>query len=145
MYKKIMVPLDGSELAESVLPHVEAFIKKFNINDVILVRVLEKHPTEAVDLKTEEQSKASAKEYLTQVSERLKQEGTAVHPEVIVGRVAEGLVDYIGSNDIDLVIMASRGQSGITRWVMGSVADKVFRSAKVPVLMVRATEVKGEA
>ncbi|MFO7990613.1 MAG: universal stress protein [Desulfotignum sp.] len=151
MYKKIMVPLDGSELAEVVLPHVEAFIKGFDISDVILVRVLEPDTTsvqisKVQDIKKqataheyEKQKKDSAKEYLNQISERLKQEETLVHSEVFVGRVAESLIDYTDSNDIDIIIMASRGRSGITRWLMGSVADKLFRSASVPVFMVKAT------
>jgi nucleotide-binding universal stress UspA family protein len=61
----------------------------------------------------------------------------------LIGDVAENLADYADSNDIDLIIMATHGHSGITRWVMGSMADKLFRSASVPVFMVRATEVKG--
>ncbi len=155
MYKKIMVPLDGSVLAECVLPHVQAFIKGFNINDVILVRVLEPAtPSEQIgtgdtDLKniqeTKEQKKAEAKEYLSKIAEHIKHEGTSIHSEVLVGKVAETLVDYTDPSDIDLIIMASRGRTGITRWVMGSVADKVFRSTSVPVFMVRATEDKGEA
>lgn len=152
MYKKIMVPLDGSEPAEVVLPHVEAFIKGFNISDVILVRVLEPDTasaqiSEVQDIKKQErakekQKKDSAKEYLNQISERLKQEETLVHSEVLAGRVAESLVDYTDSSDIDLIIMASRGRSGITRWLMGSVADKLFRSASGPIFMVKATGVE---
>ena len=160
MYKKIMVPLDGSQLAECVLPHVEAFIKGFNISDVLLVRGMEPVNPDFRTLdntfdgeiirqvqegwrEKEKQREASVKDYLEKVAEHLTQKRTTVHTEVLIGNVAENLADYADSNDIDLIIMATHGHSGITRWVMGSMADKLFRSASVPVFMVRATEVKG--
>ena len=151
MYKKIMIPLDGSELAECVLPHVVAFIKEFNISDVTLVRVLEPEIsysgeyTIAPEILAEKESvnKSSAKDYLNQVVKRLEHEGTALHTEVLVGRVTERLIDYAEKNDVDLVLMATHGHSGVTRWVRGSVADKILRSANVPVLMVRAPGTKG--
>jgi nucleotide-binding universal stress UspA family protein len=151
MYKKILVPLDGSELAECVLPHVEAFIEGFNPSDLILVRVVEPekpyHGEYAIDTemieKRQSETMSIAKEYLDQIVNRLKNEGAALHPEVIVGRVTEMLADYAMKNDIDLIIIATHGYSGITRWVRGSVADKILRSANVPVLMVRAPGTKG--
>ena len=152
MYKKIMVPLDGSELAETVLPHVEALIKGFNIRDVILTRVVEPrrvpHSGDGAlyfeDLAKWDASRESlAKDYLEQIARQLKHEGTAVHSEVIVGRAPESLVDYAEQSGIDLFIIATHGRSGVTRWVMGSVADKLLRSASVPVLMIRVSGTKG--
>lgn len=160
MYNKIMVPLDGSELAECVLPHLEAFIKGFSITDVRLVRVMEPvkpdvriydntfsdeliRQAQKIWKDLERQGKASAKNYLNKVSEHLKQKGTTIHSEVLIGDVAESLSDYAESNDIDLIIMATHGYSGIKRWIMGSVAEKIFRSASVPVFMVRPAAVKG--
>lgn len=155
MYKKIMIPLDGSELAECVLPHVEAFIKGFSIRDVLLVRVIEPvkpdlrvydnifdeefiGQAQKIWRDVEKQERTSAKEYLDKVSERLQQKGSTVHPEVLVGDVARKLADYTESNNIDLIIMASHGHSGVKRWIMGSVAEKLFRSVSLPVFMVRA-------
>ena len=146
MYKKIMVPLDGSELAECVLPHVEAFIKGFNTSGVILVRVVEPETSyrgeyvisPEMSAKRESEMKSSAKDYLDKIVNRLKHEGTALHTEVIVGRVTESLANYALENDIDLILIATHGHSGVTRWVRGSVADKVLRSANTAVLMVRA-------
>ena len=160
MYKQIMVPLDGSELAECVLPHLEAFINGFSINNVRLVRVIEPikpdpriydntfsdefiRQAQKIWKDVERQGKTSAKNYLNKVSEQLENKGTAMHTEVLIGNVADSLADYADSNDIDLIIMATHGYSGIKRWIMGSVADKVFRSASVPVFMVRPTTVKG--
>jgi len=152
MYKKIMVPLDGSELAECVLPHVEAFIKGFNISDLILVRVVEPETLPyriegGVDpqiiAEKEATRKSAAKNYLEGIVKRFSREGTAVHSEVIIGRVTESLADHAEENDVDVFIIATHGRSGVTRWVMGSVADKLLRSARVPVLMVRAPGAKG--
>ena len=150
MYKKILVPLDGSELAECVLPHVEAFIEGFDTSDVILMRVVEPEKpyqgeyaigTEMM-VKRESEMKSVAKDYLDEITNRLKHVGASLHAEVILGRVTEMLTDYAMNNDVDLIIIATHGYSGITRWVRGSVADKILRSANVPVLMVRAPGTK---
>jgi nucleotide-binding universal stress UspA family protein len=152
MYKKLMVPLDGSELAECVFPHVEAFMKGFNLSDVILVRVVEPempsyHGETRIDpeimARREAERQSSAKDYLNKVANRLKHEGTAVRAEVLVGRVTESLSDYAEKHDIEIILIATHGRSGVTRWVRGSVADKILRSANVPVLMVRAPGTKG--
>ena len=152
MYKKIMVPLDGSDLAECVLPDVEAFIKGFNTSDFIFVRVVKAEKTYnsgaypidiEISKKRESEAISIAKDYLDKIVDRLKHEGVALHPEVIVGSVTESLADYAMKNDIDLIIIATHGYSGVTRWVRGSVADKILRSADVPVLMVRAPGTKG--
>ena len=151
MYKKMMVPLDGSELAECVLPHVEAFITGFRIAEIVFVRVLEPMtistsagPHMLDDLKERESAReASAREYLNQVVERIKHDGTKMQTVILNGRVAERLSDYSGKNDIDIILIATHGRSGVTRWVRGSVADKILRSANLPVLMVRAPGTKG--
>ena len=152
MYEKIMVPLDGSELAECVLPHVEGLIKGCHVSNVVFVRVLEPPATSHVREvsispefyeKAESDRKSAAKDYLDQIKNRLKYEGTELHSEVLVGRVADSLADYTEKNDIDLILMATHGRSGVTRWVRGSIADKILRSSNAPVLMVRAPGTKG--
>jgi nucleotide-binding universal stress UspA family protein len=110
----------------------------------ISLAIREEHVTAPEILAERESSnKSSAKDYLNQVVKRLKHEGTALHAEVLVGRVTERLIDCAEKNDIDLILIATHGRSGITRWVRGSVADKVLRSANVPVLMVRAPGTEG--
>jgi nucleotide-binding universal stress UspA family protein len=146
MYNKVMVPLDGSELAECVFPHVEAFIKGFRLTEVVFVRVIEPFKlstssgyTRIEQVKEDEATRQSAaKEYLDQVVDRLKHEGILLQNEVLVGKVADSLTDYARKSNIDLIIMATHGRSGVTRWVMGSIADKILRSSNIPVLMVRA-------
>jgi len=132
MYKKIMVPLDGSEVAECVLPHVEAFIQGFSIREILLVRVIEPvkpdlrvydnifdeefiAQAQKIWRDVEKQERTSAKAYLDEASKRLKQKGNTVHAEVLVGDVAKSLADYTESNDIDLIIMATQKAWPITR------------------------------
>jgi nucleotide-binding universal stress UspA family protein len=161
MYKKIMVPLDGSELAECVLPQVETFITGCQVSTLVFVRVIESAPltyrgayvTSKEDLekietntkKVEEERKSSAAEYLKRVVTRFKQDGVKYQTEVLSGRVAESLVDYVEANGVDLIIIATHGRSGVSRWVRGSIADRVLRASRVPVLMVRAPGTMGES
>jgi nucleotide-binding universal stress UspA family protein len=148
MYKKILVTLDGSELSECVIPHLEKFRKGFPESEIILLRVVE--PVDSTvaahaDVISPEQWKArenamvvDAANYLTQVAGRLDQGGARVHSNVITGRVEDRITDYANEEKVDLIIMATHGRSGVSRWVRGSVADKVLRMAHIPVLMVRA-------
>lgn len=155
MYQKIMVPLDGSTLAECVLPHVEAFIQGCQVNAVILVRVVEsasprflgaRTATNKVDYEQvleytksiEEERKLSAAEYLQSLKGQLKTNGVNIQKEVLVGNVADCLVDFAETSGVDLVLIATHGRSGVSRWVRGSVADRILRASRVPVLMVRA-------
>jgi nucleotide-binding universal stress UspA family protein len=151
MYKKIMVPLDGSELAECVLPHVGAFIQEFKISDVTLIRVEPPEPMYHAEFpmpahiaaERESAVKSLAKDYLNQVMNRIEDNGTIFHLEVIIGNVVASLIDYTEQNDIDLILIATHGRSGVSRWVRGSIADRILRSSNIPVLMVRAPGTKG--
>ena len=155
MYQKIMVPMDGSQLAECVLPHVEAFIQGCQVHTVIFVRVIEpvsprflgaSTATIKVDYeqvfeyteRIEEERKSSAAEYLQSVLGRLKRDGVKFQKEVLVGKVADCLVDFSEARDVDLILIATHGRSGVSRWVRGSVADRILRASRVPILMVRA-------
>ena len=151
MYEKVLVPLDGSELSECVFPYLKVFIEGCQVGYVLFVRVVEPSiisspgdyafSTEILE-GMESARKSAAKDYLDQVIKGFQHEGTALHSEILFGRAAESLADYTKENDIDLVVIATHGRSGVTRWVRGSVADKVLRSSNVPVLMVRAPGTK---
>lgn len=155
MYQKIMVPLDGSPLAECVLPHIEALMQGCQVNTIVFVRVIESSAprflgassaTSQVDYekvieyskKMEEDRKSSAAEYLQGVIGGLKRDAVHLQQEVLVGDVAERLVEYAESSGIDLIVIATHGRSGMSRWVRGSIADRILRASGVPVLMVRA-------
>jgi nucleotide-binding universal stress UspA family protein len=147
MYQKIMVPLDGSELAECVLPHVEAFISQCQIRTIVFVRVIEsitpavagEYAISLEELESREEArKSDARKYLEQLTGRMTPGETKLETEVLVGRAADRLADYAESNSVDLILMATHGRSGVSRWVRGSVADRILRAASIPVLMVRA-------
>ncbi len=148
MYRKILVPLDGSELAECVLPHVESIARGCGVRNVLFLRVIEPFHMpggEDAGAFTEEDIKrinsentVAAGNYLSQLVSRTKYDGVTVQSEVIMGRAAESIADYATKNEVDLITIATHGRSGVSRWVWGSVADRVLRSACVPVLMVRA-------
>jgi nucleotide-binding universal stress UspA family protein len=146
MYKKILVPLDGSELAECVLPHVESIAKGCGVEEVIFLRVTEplhqicdfggcvsQETINSIDA----DNKAAAEKYLSQLIKRTRYDGVSVKPEVIIGTPAESIADYASENSADLIAIATHGRSGIGRWAWGSVADRVLRTACVPLVMVR--------
>jgi len=68
---------------------------------------------------------------------QLSSEGFNVSSEILVGRAAETIAEFAKQNAIDLIAIATHGRSGVSRWVWGSVADKVLRSSQVPVLVIR--------
>jgi nucleotide-binding universal stress UspA family protein len=156
MYKKILIPLDGSELAECVLPHVEAISKSCSLGEAIFARVVEPFylPTgikgntavfqgtwEVIEKQKkdyEANAKTDAKKYLDAIGKRLNLGDLTPKSVLLAGKPADALVDYAAKNGVDLIILSTHGRSGISRWYWGSVAEKILRSACVPVMMVRA-------
>jgi|WetSurMetagenome_2_1015567.scaffolds.fasta_scaffold530248_2 nucleotide-binding universal stress UspA family protein len=145
-----MVPLDGSKLAECILPHLEAVVRGSKPTpDVLLVRAVEPiaipYGRERAKITSMEQleafeihHKVEAEKYLEAMVAQLAKAGIDAKADVIYGKAADVLGDFASKNDFDLVIIASHGRSGISRWALGSVADRLLRSVRVPVLMVRA-------
>ncbi len=142
MYNRILVPLDGSPVAEAVLPQAE-MLAKCSDAEVVLLSVLSHpsidyyipDPAMAVSAYVEQQR--ASKEYLAHVAADLSAQGLRVRTELCEGPVAEAILDYADSTQADLIAMSTHGRSGIGRFLLGSVAEKVIRSAKVPVLLVR--------
>jgi nucleotide-binding universal stress UspA family protein len=148
MYKKILVPLDGSELAECVLPHVEAVAKGCRVPKVFFIRVLEPFDApgatefsfapENIAQKNLEIKRTDAENYFKTVGEKVRLAGIDVEWKIETGKVAETIAEFAGRHEVDLIIISTHGRSGVSRWVWGSVAERVLRSACAPVLMVRA-------
>ena len=153
MYQKIMVPLDGSELAECVLPHATAVAAGVKPSNVVLVRVVEPYylpyaegtefsfkiiemEKEAED-SVDRQHVAEAAAYLERIASGLQIKGE-VEKVVLLGKPAAALVDYASQHDIDLVVISTHGRSGVKRWLRGSVAEHILQSICAPVFMVRA-------
>jgi nucleotide-binding universal stress UspA family protein len=86
----------------------------------------------------ETHNRTEAEKYLKEVVARLGKTGVNAKADIIFGKAAEALIDFANKNAVDLVVIATHGRSGVSRWVWGSVADRLIRSVCVPVLMVRA-------
>lgn len=147
MYQKVLVPLDGSKLAECVLPHVETLAKGCQAKSVQWVQVIEPlKPSAGGDYvispdlaaKINAERKAEAETYLKKLTSGLKWPGIYIGWEVITGPVADTLAECATKSGADLIIIATHGRSGVSRWIFGSVADRILRSSCIPVLMVRA-------
>ena len=144
MYKRVLIPLDRSSLAEQALPHAIAQARHFQA-ELILLRVLEPFPhvrgLSLGDLeRVEQQANTWAREYLERLADEIRQQGIPVQPVIIDGRPHVEIPQFAETNQVDLIVMSTRGQSGLSRWLMGSVADRVVRGANVPVLLVRAAK-----
>ena len=150
MYQKIMVTLDGSPLAECVLPHVENIIQGNKTAEIMLVQAVEPiaipYGREIAkfasldQLKTfEAHNEAQAKIYLAGASARLSKTGANVKTYIVYGKAADALTDFAAKSGADLVIMTTHGHSGISRWGWGSVADRLLRAITVPILVIRAS------
>ena len=141
MYKRILIPLDGSALAEQALPHAIAQAKHSQA-ELILLRVVEPFAhARGMSLSNLEQIRQQAhtwaREYLESLAADIQEQGVLVHKVTIDGRPHTGIAELAESKRVDLIVMSTRGQSGLSRWLMGSVADRVVRGATVPVLLVR--------
>ena len=142
-YKHILVPLDGSELAELAL--VDAFsLAHLNGAEITLLQVISPFDYMVGDAApmvfTDELVKAhqdAALHYLEEITGREECRNLRVHLAIEIGTPAETIIDYAQREPVDLIVMATHGRSGLRRWVYGSVADKVVRGASVPVLLYR--------
>jgi len=141
MYKKILVPLDGSELAEKALDHAEKLAEPFDA-EIILFQVVPLVPIYAAaefvtPFVVDEKQKEAAQRYLTNLAEELKKRGFRVTAKLKTGsQVAADIIDFAKESGVDLIVMCTHGHSGTTRWVLGSVAHKVLTRAETPILPI---------
>lgn len=147
MYKSILVPLDGSELSESILGHVKAIAGCSDKTKVILLNVhhsLDKDTKDTLDpviaKKLDELYEQEARDYLNGISVKLKADRISADITTLTGNPAEEIINYAKNNKVDLILMSSHGRSGVSRWMFGSVADKVIKHSKIPVLVQPALE-----
>jgi nucleotide-binding universal stress UspA family protein len=142
MYLKILVPLDGSDLAECVLPHVDALTgdrEDARITFLYVVQRLDVPLTDASYKKRiEADGKKAAEGYLKKLTANSKYKDKA-SGKVLIGKVADTIIDYAARNKTDLIVMATHGRSGIiSHWFYGSVAEKVVHGTKIPIWLVKA-------
>ena len=161
MYSKILVPLDGSKLAERVLPHVQELARRFD-SEVTLVQVVAPlsklvagtmpaslEPSAAgaaVGLEAAAEAvkaeREGARSYIEAVVGRLKGQKIRARAEIMEGTAGDVIVDYARRHGMDLIAMSTHGRSGLSRLVYGSIADHVLRHAGTPVLLIRSREVE---
>lgn len=128
-YNKILVPLDGSELAEKALPYTRT-IAKLRTSEVVLF---------AVSITPEGYRRDRLlKSYLDVNAKKLESQGIKVSTTVAYGEVAEEIIQYADKNKVDLIIISTHGYSGIKRWMLGSVSQKVLYGTCTPVLLIKS-------
>jgi nucleotide-binding universal stress UspA family protein len=151
MYEKILVPLDGSKVGEAALPNVENLAVRMAPETKIEVTLLQvisnltynvltpeeqaQVPYSEADLK---QIKQGALDYLEKVAAKLRVKGIDVKILVMTGHPAEGIIKAAQQTGANVIAMCTHGYSGVKRWALGSVADKVLHSSEIPVLLIRA-------
>jgi nucleotide-binding universal stress UspA family protein len=152
MFNRILVPLDGSILAEQAIPHAERFARIFNSN-IILLQVLDpisyqENPT-SVDPLNWQIHKTETDMYMSSVAERIrghlldgahsKEMGASSQVEYALreGNVAENIINFAHTENIELVVISTHGSGGLSRWRMSSITQKVIDLVYLPVLIVR--------
>jgi len=142
-FKKIIVPLDGSRFAEGALPYAQMLAERGG-GQIELVRIAV-HPSSYVYVSDPatlatlyDSDRAHCEEYLHKVAARLGEAMSApVSVVVLEGPVADAILDHAEATGADLIVMSTHGRSGMERWLLGSVAEKVVRSARIPVMLIR--------
>lgn len=137
MVRKILVPLDGSKLAEKILPRLEKWVGHGR-SEVHCLRVVVSYRIDPKEEKEErEKLIKEAWKYLEKVVSRLRKKRMKAYATVVYGKDAVQICDFARKNKFDLIAMATHGRSGISRWALGSVADKVLNCSDVPVMLTR--------
>ena len=145
MYRKVLVPLDGSALAECALGHVRMMVREGMAGEVTLLNIVKIEAPwvelygKNFDLEgMREAFFSSARKYLAGVEARLGAEGIKVKTEVVeADRPAPAITDYAGKNGMELIVIATHGNTGLKRLMLGSVALNVLHESHVPVLLIR--------
>ncbi len=147
MYRKMLIPLDRSELAEVVFPYAKEIAGRLGL-DVILLHVVDEEEKGRVSkykgyLASKSEALLNQAHYVSRSAGNSRKNGTVrVTNSIAIGNNAEEILNFTEKNNIDLIMMATHGRSGISRWALGSVADKVLRKSRVPVWLIRATQDK---
>jgi nucleotide-binding universal stress UspA family protein len=139
MLRTILVPQDGSVLAEQAIPYAVRLARSTGAT-IVLVRATAASPLPGADAGvTERAAIARAEAELGAIADRLRDDGLTVNTHVFYDAADTAILTAARQEDADLIVMSTHGRSGLNRWVYGSVADAVMRAAPVPVLLVPAT------
>jgi nucleotide-binding universal stress UspA family protein len=143
MYRKILVPLDGSKVAEGVLPHAKALA--YSEGAELILLTVATNP--AMDFafsdpglarSAEQEQEERSKTYIDKIENDLKAAGFKTASLIRVGSVAEVILGVAEELQVDAIAMSTHGRTGPARWLLGSIAERVVHSSKIPVLLIRA-------
>ena len=146
MYQKVLVPLDGSELAECALNHVRNLVKEGSVGEVTLLNVVKVDIPWAelygqhFDINVMREALfASARKYLAKIESQLGSEGIKVKTESLEANwPAEAITNYAKKNGTDMIVIATHGYTGMKKLMLGSVALSVLHESHIPVLLIRS-------
>lgn len=156
MYERVLIPLDGSELAEGILPYMEELARRFDSELILLQAVTSamaplaggtvpgvvssptgaKISAEAAQEAVRAEMRA-AQDYLASIGQRLQGKQIRARVEIVEGSPGAVILETAAKSDVSLIAMSTHGRGGLGRLVFGSVADEVVRSSRVPVFLVR--------
>jgi len=145
LYKKILVPLDGSKTAEAVLPHARALAYADGA-EIVLLNIAANPAMEfafadpSIGAAAVAEEETEAKKYMAKVDKELKSAGFKVSILIREGGAAEGILQAAEAVGADVIAMSTHGRSGPARWLLGSVADRVVRHSRFPVMLIRAND-----
>jgi nucleotide-binding universal stress UspA family protein len=149
MLKNILVPLDGSDLSEKALKYAQAIVPDGGKIHLLSVVDTPEYPTSiyypaglpSFELAYSELQRdviPQTQEYLEKVAETLRQQGIHVVYKVTIGEPAATIIEYVRDFEISAVVMSTHGRSGLSRWLFGSVAQKVLSVVNCPVFVIPA-------
>jgi len=143
MYRKILVPLDGSKVAEGVLPHARALAYSEGAELILLTVAANPamdfafaDPGLAQGAVQEQEERSQA--YIAGIENNLKEAGFKTSTLLRIGSVAEVILGVAEELGVDVIAMSTHGRTGPARWLLGSIAERVVHNSKVPVLLIRA-------
>ncbi len=151
MYERILVPLDGSKIAEAILPNVKDIVSKMSPEIQVEVTLLEvisgmtfnvltRDRRAQVPLKEQELEKVKKEslEYLEKAASYLRSDAVKVKTMVTVGPIAEEIVNSAHEVKANIIAMSTHGFTGLRKWALGSITEEVLKTSDVPVLIIRA-------
>lgn len=148
MYKKILIPVDGSTRAERILPHVRELATKFDSELCAVQVIVPQYRMASLDspyymqvlVEELEQIESEAKSYLEQLKNRLRADGLNVRTHIAHGPVVESLLQIAKDEDVDLIALSSHGRTGLSRVYYGSIASGILHRSDRPLLLIRADD-----
>ena len=146
-YLRILVPLDGSALAEAALPHAQSLASDEKA-EIILLRISVNpaaefsfsDPSIADNLIQELEAETLA--YMQLARARLQRAGCRTNFVIRQGPIAETILQVAAEVQADILVMSTHGRSGVKRWLLGSIAERVMRHSDIPVLLIRPKNIR---